>query len=182
MAKQAAKLDALRNITEQVNGVHVDSQTTVRDFITENDEVRTDVEGFISGAEIVSEEELDDGSWEVKMRLNLQPMAEIIRPDSTAPAPPPSPKLGPVTPAQARLMAERAAKVDAYRQLLEYLKGVAINSTTTVEDFMARDDQIRTRVEGVVRGARVVDRRFNRDGTVEVDMVLQHPDIRQVVR
>jgi len=90
--------------------------------------------------------------------------------------------MGPLTSGQARLMAERAAKADAYRQLLEQLKGVAISSTTTVEDFMTKSDRIRSRVMGVVRGARVTDSRFHEDGTVEVDMVLDCPDIRQVIR
>jgi len=182
MARQAAKLDALRNLTEQVQAVRVDSKTTVRDFITRSDEINTQVHGYLSGAQLVSEKELDDGSWEVRMKLPLQPLGEIIIPESPGPPPPQKPVTGPVTPAQSRLMAERAAKADAYRQLGEQLKGVYINSSTTVEDFMTRDDRIITRVEAIIRGARVTDRRFNRDGTVEVDMLLEHPDITQVVK
>jgi len=187
MAKKAAELDALRNLAEQVQGVRINSDTTVRNFMTENDEIRTQVDAFIAGAENVDEREMEDGTYEVKKRLNLHPLSKII-PAGRAPIsqmpPPAAPKSsgGLVSPAQARLMAERAAKMDCYRQLLESLKGVHITSTTTVEDFIAKNDSIRSRVEGIVRGARVVDRRFNSDGTVEVDMVLEHPDITQVVR
>ena len=182
MAKQAAKLDALRNLAQTLNGVKVDSKTTVRDFVTQNDEIRTQVDGFIRGAEVLSEEEKEDGTWEVKMRLNPRPIFDLIQPASP---PPPEPGNIPersTAPAQARAMAERAAILDAHRQILEHLKGVHITSTSSVEDFMAKDDRINSRVEGIIRNARVVDKRYNSDGSVEVDMVLDHPDIRQVVQ
>jgi hypothetical protein len=79
-------------------------------------------------------------------------------------------------------MAEEAARKDGMRQILEQLKGVVITGSTTVENFMTKDDRIRARVGGIIRGAKVVDTRYNQDGTVEVDMVLEHPDIRQVVK
>ena len=182
MAKQAAKLDALRNLAQQVNGIKVDSKTTVKDFITQNDEIRTQVDGFIAGSEVLSEKEQDDGTWEVKMRLNPRPIFDMIQP---VPPPPPAPDKvaeGSTAPAQARAMAERAAVLDAHRQMLEQLKGIHITSTSTVENFMTTDDRIRSRVDGIIRNARLVDKRYNRDGSVEVDMVLDHPDIRQVVQ
>jgi hypothetical protein len=58
--------------------------------------------------------------------------------------------------AQARLLARRAAVVDAHRNLLEIIKGVKVDSQTTVENFMVTQDIIRTNVSGVVRGARIV--------------------------
>ena len=182
MAKQAAKLDALRNLAQELNGIKVDSKTTVRDFVTQNDEIRTQVDGFIRGAEVLSEEEKEDGTWEVKMRINPRPIFDLIQPP---PPPPQEPGIMPersTAPAQARAMAERAAMLDAQRQILEHLKGVHITSTSSVEDFMATSDRINSRVEGIIRNARVVDKRYNRDGSVEVDMVLDHPDIRQVVQ
>lgn len=78
----------------------------------------------------------------------------------------PSPKAP--TPSAARLFAERAAQVDGYRNLLETVKGVRVDSETTVENFMTTSDVIRTRVEGIVRGARVIDKRYMSDGAVEV--------------
>ena len=80
----------------------------------------------------------------------------------------PSPKAP--TPSAARLFAERAAQVDGYRNLLETVKGVRVDSETTVENFMTTSDVIRTRVEGIVRGARVIDKRYMSDGAVEVTM------------
>jgi hypothetical protein len=73
-------------------------------------------------------------------------------------------------PAQARLMAERAAKMDAYRNLLEQAYGVNIRSNTTVRNFATQNDVIRSRVEAYIRGAKVLDTRHLEDGGVEVEM------------
>jgi len=71
---------------------------------------------------------------------------------------------------QARPMALRAAKVDAYRNLLEVVKGVRVNSTTLVEDFAVKSDIIKTQVNGLVRGAQIIKREYLSDGTVEITM------------
>lgn len=83
-------------------------------------------------------------------------------------APPPHP----VNAAQARAMAERAAFVVALRNLLEAVKGVRVDSESVVENFMTRSDVIRTRVDGIVRGARTVKTQYLSDGSVEVLVAL----------
>ena len=72
-------------------------------------------------------------------------------------------------PAQARLGAERAAKMDAFRNLLEQAKGVQITSGRSVSDAMA-SEEIRGRVEGVLRGFKVVNKRYYSDSGVELDV------------
>jgi hypothetical protein len=84
-------------------------------------------------------------------------------------APPPNA----VNPAQARAMAERAALVVALRNLLEIAKGVRVDSDTEVEDFLVKSDSIRTRVDGVVRGAMPVKKRYLSDGSVEITVVMK---------
>jgi hypothetical protein len=74
--------------------------------------------------------------------------------------------------AQARLMAERAAKADALRNLLETVKGVRVDSETTVESFITKSDRVLTRVSGIVIGARVVDTKYLSDGAVEVTVTI----------
>jgi len=69
---------------------------------------------------------------------------------------------------QARPMAMRAAQVDAYRKLVEVANGVRVDSTTTVRDYAVESDVIRTQIEGLVRGARIVKTEYLSDGTVEV--------------
>jgi hypothetical protein len=87
-----------------------------------------------------------------------------------------------VPPGQVRLLAERAAKADAYRNLLERVKGVRIEGETTVQDFIARNDIIRTRVDGVLRGARVTSSRVMPDKTYEVELEVRIADLRAACR
>ncbi len=54
---------------------------------------------------------------------------------------------------QARLMALRAAKIDAQRNLLEVINGVRVTAGTTVKDMMLESDIIGTRVKGMLQGA-----------------------------
>jgi hypothetical protein len=73
---------------------------------------------------------------------------------------------------QARPMALRAAQLDAYRNLLEVTEGVRINSTTVVKDAMVESDMIRSQVNGMVKGSRVVKKEYLSDGTVEVTIAM----------
>lgn len=73
-------------------------------------------------------------------------------------------------PAQAKLMAYRAAELDARRKLAERLNGLMITSDTSVQDFVAQSDDIQTRMLTFQQGAHVVDgsQRLMDDGTAEV--------------
>lgn len=84
-------------------------------------------------------------------------------------APPPNA----VNPAQARAMAERAAQVVAYRNLLEIVKGVRVDSETVVENFMTKSDIIRTKVDGIIKGSMPIKKQYLSDGSVEVTVVMR---------
>ena len=71
MARAAAIADAYRNLASVANGVRVTGETYVKNFVTKSDEVRLKVEGFIRGAEIVSEKQLPDRSFEVILQAPL---------------------------------------------------------------------------------------------------------------
>ncbi len=59
-------------------------------------------------------------------------------------------------PAQQRLMAIRASKLDAYRNLTEQVYGQQLDASSTVADMVVTNDTFRTKVEGVIYGARLV--------------------------
>jgi len=59
-------------------------------------------------------------------------------------------------PAQQRLMAIRASKLDAYRALTEQVYGQQIDATSTVADMTVTSDSFRAKVEGVIYGAVLV--------------------------
>jgi hypothetical protein len=71
MARTASWAVALRNLLEAVKGVYVDSTTTVSNYVTTNDEVRTRVEGMVKGAKLVKEQEMPDGSFETTVEMKL---------------------------------------------------------------------------------------------------------------
>ncbi len=62
----------------------------------------------------------------------------------------------PKTPAQKRLMAIRASKLDAYRSLAEQVYGQYIDANTTVADMTVMNDTFRAHVNGIIYGAKLV--------------------------
>ncbi len=70
--------------------------------------------------------------------------------------------------AQARLLAERAAVSDARRNLLEIVGEVRVDAVSTVGTLMAKKDIVVTKVNGIVKGSIVTERRYLDDGSVEV--------------
>ncbi|CAN1525170.1 Lipoprotein LPP20-like [Burkholderiaceae bacterium] len=75
-------------------------------------------------------------------------------------------------PAQQRLLAIRAAKLDAYRALTEQVYGQHLDATTTVSDMTVMSDTFRARVEGVVYGAVLVSITPAGDDTYEATLSL----------
>lgn len=70
-------------------------------------------------------------------------------------------------------LACRAAKVDAQRNLLESYQGVRVTATTLVSNYMLTSDEIKSNVEGTVKGAIITSRNNRLDGSCKV--VLQAP-------
>jgi hypothetical protein len=75
-------------------------------------------------------------------------------------------------PAQQRLMAIRASKLDAFRTLTEQVYGQQLDASSTVADMVMVNDTFRTKVEGVVYGAQLVSITPVGDDTYETTLSL----------
>lgn len=73
------------------------------------------------------------------------------------------------SPAQARLGAERAALLDAFRNLLSQVKGVQVDGARKMDDVM-QANEVKARVEGVIKGYKIVNKRYFSDNGVEIDV------------
>lgn len=77
-AIRAAQIIALRNALETVKGILLNSSTTVQNFMTTNDVVTTQVNGYLKGFEQKGREKyMSDGSVEVTMEIPLDGIGGI---------------------------------------------------------------------------------------------------------
>lgn len=83
-------------------------------------------------------------------------------------------------PAQQRLMAIRASKLDAYRSLTEQVYGQQLDATTTVADMTVMSDTFRAKVEGVIYGAVLVSIAPAGEDTYETTLSLDQQVVRDL--
>jgi hypothetical protein len=70
LAIRASKLDAYRGLTEQVYGQYLDASTTVADMAVLSDTFRTQVEGVIYGAKVVTIAPVGEDTYETTLSLD----------------------------------------------------------------------------------------------------------------
>lgn len=81
----------------------------------------------------------------------------------------PNPNMG----ANARPAAIRAAKQVALRDALELIKGIPLNSQTTIANSMVESDVISSSINGFVKGFQFEENpHYMSDGTVEIEVTL----------
>ena len=99
-AVRAATVVAQRNLLEIIQGVQVDSATTVRDSMVDSDVINTQVKGLVKGAQMVGKPDyMSDGTVEVILRIPLYgQLAKIIMVPAMA-KPPAPPEPAPAAPA-----------------------------------------------------------------------------------
>jgi hypothetical protein len=83
-------------------------------------------------------------------------------------------------PAQQRLLAIRAAKLDAYRSLTEQVYGLRMDATATVADMVVQNDTFRSKVEGVIYGATLVSITPAGDDTYETTLSLDKSTVQDL--
>jgi hypothetical protein len=91
---------------------------------------------------------------------------------------------GGAVPAQVRLQTERCAEMDAYRKLLEIVKGVNVDSQQTVGAQMQATPEVKAKVEGIIKGMKRVDTQYYADGGVDVvvQMTMDGPLTEAVIK
>lgn len=72
MSLRGSKIDAYRNLSERVYGLKLNGSSSLRNMMTEHDELRTFVDAYLMGAKVISQRELEDGSFETIVEMALQ--------------------------------------------------------------------------------------------------------------
>src|SRR6476646_4447712 len=65
LSKRAAEADAYRKLAEAVKGLQITSDTYVKDFVAESDEIRSELDQFIKGVRLGKPRWFEDLSCEV---------------------------------------------------------------------------------------------------------------------
>ena len=68
----------------------------------------------------------------------------------------------------ARPIALREAKANALRNLLEIIRGLQVDSATSIKDFTVGSDVVDAQVNGLAKGAEITDYQYMSAGTAEV--------------
>ncbi len=75
-----------------------------------------------------------------------------------------------LSPMQKRLLALRAAKLDAIRTLAERISGIHIWGGATISDLALKSDRIHVQLDSFIRGARMISMSYMNDGSYEAVM------------
>lgn len=228
LAKRAAEADCYRKLAETIRGLRINSDTLVRDFVTEYDVIEAELDTFIKGVRLGKPRYYEDGVCEVKAEVTVAkvithlkelhtrhyqgnyvkgtdfvdmkqhikkdiievigtgaPRAELppglpegvveMLPEPPADLPLTIPDIWRSLPPNQRLMAQRAAELDAKRKLLERIKGLRINSNTLVRDFVTEYDEINAQASGIIVGAKQKGRPYFHDNELIVDVTVEVP-------
>lgn len=84
------------------------------------------------------------------------------------------------TPAQQRLMAIRASKLEAYRALTEQVYGLQLDANSTVADMMVTHDTFRSKVQGIIYGATLVSITPVSEDTYETTLSLDKSVVKEL--
>ena len=206
-AVRAAELDGDRLLIERVYGMKVDANTTVNDLALDNDQIGNAVRATLVGAINVGEPEfLADGQVQVVRAVKIQEIIETLEramkrkilsdgsmktvSDTSNTTRKVNDKvidvMGnaalPGSEGHAKVMAKRAAELDAYRRLAGRMMGVTISGTTTVKDFCLDNDKVVAALSQTLKAATPTAIKYKSDGSCAVTMEIKVADIIRTTR
>lgn len=79
LAIKAARLEALRDLTEQIHGIRISADSLLRDAVLRNDALAAHVEGTLRGARTVAIEPRGEDGYAVTMELDADTVAYVLR-------------------------------------------------------------------------------------------------------
>jgi hypothetical protein len=207
-ATRAAELDADRLLAERIYGLQIDSETTVKDLAETDDAIAGAVSATLVGS-ITTEpaEYLEDGRVQVVRAVKIREVidtlnrvikgkkldngsmvtiSDVVKTDRKT-----NDKIIDAmgnaaikgSEGHQKIMAKRAAEMDAYRRLAGRMMGVKIDGTTTIRDFALENDEILASLSQVLKAATPTAIKYNKsDGSCEVTMEIKTQDIVRTTR
>lgn len=79
LAIKAARLEALRDLTEQIHGIRISADSLLRDAVLRNDTLAAHVEGTLRGARTVAIEPRGEDGYAVTLELDADTVAYVLR-------------------------------------------------------------------------------------------------------
>lgn len=77
MAMRASKLDAYRELTEQVYGQRIEGNETLANLVVNNTRLEASVEGVIRGAKVVKTYPVGEDTYATELELDMQRVYDI---------------------------------------------------------------------------------------------------------
>ena len=77
MAMKASKLDAYRELTEQVYGQKIEGSQSVSGLVVDSETLRASVEGVIRGAQVIKTYPVGDDTYVTELSLDMQQVYDI---------------------------------------------------------------------------------------------------------
>jgi len=206
-ATRAAEIDADRLLVERLYGLQIDSNTTVLDLTAGDDKVAGAVSASLVGSLTIGEPEyLADGRVQVVRAVKIQEVVETLNrvikgkrlADGSFANSSENEKTDrsvtdkvidvmgnaalPGSEGHQKIMAKRAAEMDAYRRLAARMMGQKISGDTTVREMCLQNDDIVAKLSQVLKAATPTNIKYLDDGSCEVTMEIKVSDLIRTTR